>query len=90
MPLLRGRHLLAWRLQNCLIISARTLGMLTISLKHLLKFGTMGGEAIVGPALSGQFYAGTGKQYNFGSVSGEKVYMGTAEYIWSSPTIAAG
>ncbi|GAQ46649.1 WD-repeat protein [Aspergillus tubingensis] len=39
----------------------------------------MGGEAIVGPALSGQFYAGTGKQYNFGSVSGEKVYMGTGD-----------
>lgn len=81
MHLLRGRHLLAWRLQNCLIISARTLGVLTISLKHLVPFGTMGGEAIIGPALSGQFYAGTGKQYNFGSVSGEKVYMGTGEYI---------
>ncbi|RDH18228.1 hypothetical protein M747DRAFT_283652 [Aspergillus niger ATCC 13496] len=39
----------------------------------------MGGEAIVGPALSGQFYAGTGKQYNFGSVSGEKIYMGTGD-----------
>ncbi|PYH32190.1 WD-repeat protein [Aspergillus neoniger CBS 115656] len=39
----------------------------------------MGGEAIIGPALSGQFYAGTGKQYNFGSVSGEKVYMGTGD-----------
>ncbi|PWY72679.1 WD-repeat protein [Aspergillus eucalypticola CBS 122712] len=79
MHLLRGRHRLAWRLQNCLIISARTLGVLTIFLKHLVPFGTMGGEAIVGPALSGQFYAGTGKQYNFGSVSGEKVYMGTGD-----------
>ncbi|GKZ38124.1 hypothetical protein AbraIFM66950_010094 [Aspergillus brasiliensis] len=39
----------------------------------------MVGEAIVGPAISGQFYAGTGKQYNFGSVSGEKIYMGTGD-----------
>lgn len=50
----------------------------------------MGGEAIVGPALSGQFYAGTGKQYNFGSVSGEKIYMGTGGYIATPPTRTVG
>ncbi|OOF96790.1 hypothetical protein ASPCADRAFT_506402 [Aspergillus carbonarius ITEM 5010] len=32
-------------------------------------------EDNTGPAFSGQFYAGTGKQYNIASVSGEKIYL---------------